>query len=55
MRVVLTQIVVVHHGVRTTEPGTLLGEVVPKLQERGVLLKHTGYIHLHLIAQWLTL
>lgn len=45
-----TQVIVVHHGIGAPEAWTLLGEMIPKLQQCGVFLQHVGYFHLHFVA-----
>ncbi len=45
-----TQVVVVHHGIGASEARALLGEMISKLEQRGVFLQHIGYLHLHLVA-----
>lgn len=46
----LTQVVIVHHCIGASEAWALLGEMIPKLQQRGVFLQHAGYLHLYLVA-----
>ncbi len=48
--VFLTQIIVAHHGIRSTQAWALLGEVVSKLQQSSVLLQNVSHLHLNLIT-----
>lgn len=51
----LTQVVVVHHGVGGPQPGPLLGKVVAELEKRCVLFQHAHNLHFHFVAQRLAL
>ena len=51
----LTQVVVVHHGVGRSQPGSLLGEVVAEFEERSIFFQHAHNLHFHFVAQRLAL
>lgn len=51
----LTEVVVVHHGNGRAEPGPLLGETVPKLQQGGVFFQYARNFHFDFVAQGLAL
>lgn len=49
------KVVVVHHGVGRSQPGSLLGEVVAEFEERSIFFQHAHNLHFHFVAQRLAL
>lgn len=51
----LTHVIVSCDGNSRSGAGTLLGEVVAKSEDAGVVLQHGGDLHLHRVSQLLPL